>query len=264
MIPQAEIRRRARSLGIQEAHILRDYVLNHVLVGVSQEFPELVFRGGTALARVYWPDYRLSEDLDFIAEGRVLDLEDRLESAVAKSSDRLERSLNLKFGPSKKGWSRSTIESEFGEMLLDLNLEERTYLPVEEEALNLPYSDLDESVTIRAVSIPEILGNKWFMLKDRGEPRDLYDLWAGFTKFDVSFEAVERGHRAKYGFPPLLEGLKAARGFEEKWETRLRHQLSNLPSLDEVVSNMQAIFDSWASSSRENSQRHRRSPGDAL
>jgi predicted nucleotidyltransferase component of viral defense system len=69
MIDRNEIRRRARRLGVTVDHIERDYVLNHVLAAISADPAELIFRGGTALARVYWPDFRLSEDLDFITMG---------------------------------------------------------------------------------------------------------------------------------------------------------------------------------------------------
>lgn len=250
MIPQAEVRGRARSLGVQEVHILRDYVLNHLLVSISPSFPELVFRGGTALTRIYWPDFRLSEDLDFIAEDPVDNLEDRLESSVADSSKRIGRPLKFSFGLPKNGWSRSAVESEFGELILDINLPQRAYLPVEERVLNLPYSDLNDEIRVRCLSLAEILGNKWFMLDDREEPRDLYDLWAAFTKFGIDFDQVVQGHRAAYGHPPLRESLKAAQQLQDKWEMRLRHQLSELPALDEVLSDMQAIFDSWVTSSQ--------------
>lgn len=253
MIPKAEVHRRAQSLGIQEAHVLRDYVLNHVLVSIGQSIPELIFRGGTSLARVYWPDFRLSEDLDFIAEGRVVDLQDRLRVSVTESSTRIDRPLTLRFGTPRGGWSRSTVESEFGELLIDINLEENVYLPVKEEGLHLPYSDLDERVGIRCISIPEILGNKWFMLDDRKEPRDLYDLWAALTRFGVSFELVDRGHRAKYGYPARRHSLTAARQLHGKWEMRLRHQLSELPSLDEVLREVEELFDAWATASTNDS-----------
>lgn len=250
MIPKAEVRRRARSLGVQESYILRDYVLNHVLVSISQSFSELVFRGETALARVYWPDFRLSEDLDFIAEDQVENLEAGLESSIADASNRMERSLKFQFGRPKGGWSRSTVESEYGELLIDINLNEKPNLPLEEESLNLPYSDLEDGAGIRCLSVAEMLGNKWFMLDERREPRDLYDLWAAFTKFGIDFETVDRGHRAKYGYPPLRESLGVAKQLRDKWESRLNHQLSNLPPLDDVVADVEAIFDSWEASSQ--------------
>ena len=50
--------------------IERDYLLSWVLAGISAA-PELretlVFKGGTALKKCYFGDYRFSEDLDFSA-----------------------------------------------------------------------------------------------------------------------------------------------------------------------------------------------------
>jgi len=47
--------------------IEKDYVLGWVLFGLMW-VPELVFKGGTVLAKVYFPrTWRLSEDLDFAA-----------------------------------------------------------------------------------------------------------------------------------------------------------------------------------------------------
>lgn len=82
MITRAELNRRARRLGVQVGHIANDYVLCQVLVSITVEVPELIFRGGTALARAYWPDYRLSEDLDFVCAQRIDAFVSRLEAAA--------------------------------------------------------------------------------------------------------------------------------------------------------------------------------------
>src|SRR5579872_3108892 len=79
MIPQRSLsvlsNRLARGGGrrIPEAVLERDYCLAWFLVGLSRaplrEF--LVFKGGTALKRCYFGDYRFSEDLDFTLSGDV-------------------------------------------------------------------------------------------------------------------------------------------------------------------------------------------------
>ena len=55
-------------LGIPWEVLERDYLLSWILAGVSQ-IPALrdtlVFKGGTALKKCYFGDYRFSEDLDF-------------------------------------------------------------------------------------------------------------------------------------------------------------------------------------------------------
>jgi len=52
----------------------RDYLLSWILAGIGQVdslSDTLVFKGGTALKKCYFGDYRFSEDLDFSAVGNV-------------------------------------------------------------------------------------------------------------------------------------------------------------------------------------------------
>ena len=87
--------RLARSGGrrIPEAVLERDYCLAWFLVGLSRTSlcNQLIFKGGTALKRCYFADYRFSEDLDFSLAGEisfetiVTELED-VYAAVKKAS----------------------------------------------------------------------------------------------------------------------------------------------------------------------------------
>jgi len=47
--------------------IEKDYVLSWVLIGIAKSkiYEILSFKGGTALKKFYFPNYRFSEDLDF-------------------------------------------------------------------------------------------------------------------------------------------------------------------------------------------------------
>ena len=59
-----------KRLGIPWETLERDYLLSWVLAGISREAAlrdTLVFKGGTALKKCYFGDYRFSEDLDFSA-----------------------------------------------------------------------------------------------------------------------------------------------------------------------------------------------------
>src|SRR5688572_27564215 len=94
MIPQRNLsllsNRLARAGGrrIVEAVLERDYCLAWFLVGLSRSSlrETLIFKGGTALKRCYFGDYRFSEDLDFtLAEPCELDVMiARLETAYAE------------------------------------------------------------------------------------------------------------------------------------------------------------------------------------
>ena len=59
-----------RRLGLPWEALERDYLQSWVLVGITQVpalHDTLVFKGGTALRKCYFGDYRFSEDLDFSA-----------------------------------------------------------------------------------------------------------------------------------------------------------------------------------------------------
>lgn len=67
MIPPAEINRLAHRLGLGDKTVEKDYVLTWTLLAIAHSplRDRLAFKGGTALKKVYVPDYRFSEDLDF-------------------------------------------------------------------------------------------------------------------------------------------------------------------------------------------------------
>lgn len=73
MIPQSNISRLSNRLAksggrrIPEAVLERDYCIAWFLIGLSNDplKSKLVFKGGMALKRCYFDDYRFSEDLDF-------------------------------------------------------------------------------------------------------------------------------------------------------------------------------------------------------
>jgi len=68
LIDRRELLAKARERRLPLVIIDKDYVLGWVLLGLAG-VPDLVFKGGTALAKVYFPEtWRLSEDLDFVTK----------------------------------------------------------------------------------------------------------------------------------------------------------------------------------------------------
>jgi predicted nucleotidyltransferase component of viral defense system len=60
--------KKAREVQVRDQQIEKDYIFSWILNGVSQheQFSKLiVFKGRTVLKKVYFADYRFSEDLDF-------------------------------------------------------------------------------------------------------------------------------------------------------------------------------------------------------
>lgn len=68
MIEPKEINKTATINRVSDRQIEKDYVLSWVLFAISKNKilnNALVFKGGTVLKKVYFDDYRFSEDLDF-------------------------------------------------------------------------------------------------------------------------------------------------------------------------------------------------------
>lgn len=65
----------AEQFGVASAQVRRDHLISHLLAALSPSLAdELVFLGGTALARSLVADGRLSEDIDLLAIGRRRDV----------------------------------------------------------------------------------------------------------------------------------------------------------------------------------------------
>ena len=201
MIPQRHLsllsNRLARAGGrrIPEAVLERDYCLSWFLVGLSRSplRERLLFKGGTALKKCYFPDYRFSEDLDFtLVEPLALEtirreLEEPFEVAYRASGvvlryARDDRHLHANSYTFYLGYEGPLLGGPGGkEVKVDITVREEVVLPIEERPVlraYREYEDLPEDARVRVYSLPEIAAEKVVALLDRArnEPRDLYDL----------------------------------------------------------------------------------------
>lgn len=68
MLSDADRRQVAAAFGADDAQVERDHAISHALAAIAADLGEQVlFYGGTALARTFLPHGRLSEDIDLIA-----------------------------------------------------------------------------------------------------------------------------------------------------------------------------------------------------
>jgi len=206
----------------------------------------LVFRGGTALARVYWPDFRLSEDLDFISTASGTEIAAAIGAAVARAAERTGTGTTADIPPIREGWTQCEVRWDGGSIQVDVNRGEDAKLPVQTRALDLPYSDLGRDAReLVVMALKEILANKWYMLDDRKEPRDLFDLWYGLCVHGAALDQVADAFKAKYTGKPGLWRIQQARKVEAAWEERLAHQVRDLPPFREVFGEVHARVQAW-------------------
>jgi predicted nucleotidyltransferase component of viral defense system len=89
MINYFQIQRLASLRKVPEEIIEKDYFIELLLLYLSKdEFfnKKAVFRGGTALRKIYFSDYRYSEDLDFLIDEKekVIDYEKSIDKILLK------------------------------------------------------------------------------------------------------------------------------------------------------------------------------------
>lgn len=76
MIKPGEVQQIASKLKVRDTQIEKDYVIGWILNGISNNNflkEKLIFKGGTSLRKIYFIEYRLSEDLDFTYNGNKFD-----------------------------------------------------------------------------------------------------------------------------------------------------------------------------------------------
>lgn len=81
MITQKEIIEASQQYDVPKSTVDKDWVLGHLLNALFS-FDDIrhqfVFKGGTCLRKVYFNDYRFSEDLDFTLRDRKFAIEEKL------------------------------------------------------------------------------------------------------------------------------------------------------------------------------------------
>jgi len=213
MIPQRNLSLLANRLykehggrRIPEAVLERDYCLAWFLVGLSQSKLRdlLIFKGGTALKRCHFGNYRFSEDLDFTLARRVEFAEIR--AGLEEVYELVAQGSGIRF--SFEAEDRQTHVNSYTFYLryqgplptsntvkVDITVAEILVFPVEQLTVLRTYpefEDVPEDRPISVYSLNEIATEKIVALQDkaRNEPRDLYDLWFLTSQAGVDIGAL--------------------------------------------------------------------------
>lgn len=256
MIPQSEISRLAAQQQKLDRIIEKDYVITWILIGLSDaELSDLLaFKGGTALKKAYFPDYRFSEDLDYTLLERnhsatlIGHFRDVLERVAGLQGFQFEvkeekietRSDSFTFYIDYVGPLQGRLGSR--DIKVDITLEEILGFPLDERRILSPYSDSMELATsVKVYSLEEVMIEKLCAIIARTEPRDLYDLRFLFELGGLDYQSVA------YAFPDKarhndIDASRLRHILSEKkptlarlWENRLAHQVGELPHLDATI-----------------------------
>jgi len=259
MITRTELQiianREKTALGILE----KDYILTEVLLALSQVSvlrDMLVFKGGTALRKIYFPDWRYSEDLDFTVKRDMKDEEllNLVNQWYKVVQERSQIQLTIKMLHKPGGYAR--VRTQYlgpltypGMIFMDLSFDEPLCLESElKKVLAEPFSESDGMVLV--YPLEELLAEKIRSLVERGKSRDYYDVWrilseqssklnmetlVGVLKNKLTHKGITLNNVDIF-LPVDISSLK------RYWEQDLAQQIPKLPSLDQVLDELKILL----------------------
>jgi len=257
MITQKELHKKMIRSGLRATQIEKDYVLTWLLTGIAyDEILKncLIFKGGTCLKKIYFEDYRFSEDLDFTvlknSEISVKNLQERFSCVFEFVRN---QSLNqLSFDGEIEINSFGTINFDIGYVSVlggsGSNKNIKVDISTDELVINFPiqknllqtYSDQLDS-KLYCYPLEEVLTEKMRAVLQRTRPRDLFDLWFLLEINEMSLyenysDFVEKSkHKNLDPSDFLIKVEEKFLSFKKQWDASMKHQIKDLPKFDDVV-----------------------------
>lgn len=257
MISETRVRTLARQDGVTAGLAEKHYVNSWVLYAIASSSlgESLVFKGGTALSKLYFPDiWRFSEDLDFTATEQRPDIEQTLESALTD----IEAESGISFEIQNMHAAGDPVEYVQFDVQYDAVLGQKNTTDLDitfDEPLVFPTVDHEhmfEDVPLfrlAAYSIEEIFVEKLRSLFQRARARDYYDIYRlleqeSFDDTEIASALLKKA-RAFDVEVDLAEGVskndvEAVRAY---WEQALNRLVTEEIPFDTVVKRIDAYLE---------------------
>jgi predicted nucleotidyltransferase component of viral defense system len=259
LIRPGEIQQKASVEGLRDQQIEKDYIISWILKSIAQNqqlSKVIVFKGGTVLKKVYFKDYRFSEDLDFtllnnkISNAQIfIWFNESFKFVKEEANISLEISNNNEHFDGGINFYISYIGPLGGlglnkKIKIDISRSEQLIFEPVLKPVFIDYTDLEDH-EILCYSIEEVLVEKMRCVMQRMQARDFYDIWYLLEQhgMDIGFYLKEFEKKCEYKqlkhtdfSKKLLERLPQYKG---RWQNSLSDQIKNLPSFDLVERHIQ-------------------------
>ena len=254
MIKPGEIQKKARADGVRDQQIEKDYILSWILQGVAQHeylSNTIVFKGGTVLKKVYFEDYRFSEDLDFtlldnnIANEQILDWFSQVFEFIQEEANiPLEITDNNEHEDGGINFYISYVGPLGGlgankKVKVDIARAEKLEFEPVSQSVFLDYSDQEEHKLL-CYSLEEALVEKMRSVMQRMQARDFYDIWylleihgmnIDFYITEFKYKCESKGLNPSDFYNKLEQRLPLYKG---RWQKSMKEQIHGLPDFEKV------------------------------
>ena len=246
MITDIELRETSVETGVPVGTVEKDLALTCALLAVSETElrDHLAFKGGTAIKKVYYPDSRFSEDLDFT----VTDIDEKEAALLLESLSNAEIN-SVTFGEvAEDGYTREGVRYrlpftgplDYGNSVrIDLSFRDDVILGHIDRRVYSSYSE-DLSSTISCLSFPELMAEKIRAAMTRENPRDYYDMWAHLNKIDdkPTLRSLTQRKCTATGYsydPSNIFDDATLRRIDSAWKTQLQHLIPDYVEFAKIL-----------------------------
>ena len=254
MIKPSEIQQKAREFGVRDQQIEKDYILSWILLGIaehSQLKDSIVFKGGTVLKKIYFNNYRFSEDLDFtllnnsVANKDIFDWftesfqylreEANIPLQIIDNNEHEDSGINFYIsyvGPLGGQGNNKKIK-------IDISRSEKLEFEPILRPVFVEYSDIKTN-NLFCYPLEEVLVEKMRSIMQRMQARDFYDIWylLEVHGMDIEFyinefenKCVSKGLRVSDFSKKLNDRLPQ---YKARWKSSMSEQIHNLPDFEQV------------------------------
>jgi predicted nucleotidyltransferase component of viral defense system len=258
MIKASEIQIIARETGVRDSQIEKDYILSWILQGIANHkilSTRIVFKGGTVLKKVYFEDYRFSEDLDFtlLEEStneqiylwfnevfEYIHEEANITLEIVDDNEHDDGGINFYvsyIGPLGGFRANKRIKIDIARS------EKLEFAPILRPAIT-KYSDSSPHQLL-GYPLEEIIVEKLRAVMQRMQARDYYDIWylleihgiePEFYVTEFKNKCASKNLRPGDFYKKLAERIPSYKG---RWETSLAEQIQDLPDFAKVEREVQ-------------------------
>lgn len=242
MLGLGELGRWASLFGVAPQQIEKDHLVSHLLAGIatSTVADDVVFFGGTALARTHLDRVRISEDIDLWADSprQILDvLADELPGRVRREYP----GLRFDQAAPSEGSAVARDGTQVRIQVIAYGAEYAACVATERRAIELRYGDLDQSNATLTVPVrSSFVAMKHLAWAERAAPRDLVDLvaLAEGGAFDRDADATVRCIR---GFGVRRDEFQSIpQRTRRAWQADLARQMGQPPDPGRALSTVRS------------------------
>ena len=259
MIKPSEIQQKARSVEVRDQQIEKDYVLSWILKGIAQhkELSKLiVFKGGTVLKKIYFEDYRFSEDLDFTllenntSNEQIFSLfretfeyvkeEANIPLAIIDNNEHEDGGINFYIsyvGPLGGQGNNKSVK-------VDISRSEQLVFTLVMKSAFICYTDLEE-YQLLCYPLEEVLVEKMRSVMQRMQARDYYDIWYLLEQHGMDIDFYNAEFKTKCNSKNLnavdfhKKMTERIPQYKARWKNSLQDQIKELPDFEQIEREVQ-------------------------